>query len=83
VSSNESIYIIDFESARGDGEMCLEDERREVEKLFGKIRKVRTAGSLEVGPFHLSENVIFPIRLSLRAVVKFRSIASICRLHMT
>jgi serine/threonine protein kinase len=47
VSRNESVYIIDFESARDDGEMCLEDERREVEKLFGKIRKEREQG-LEV-----------------------------------
>lgn len=44
VSSNESVYIIDFESAGGDGEMCLEDERREVEKLFEKIRKEREQG---------------------------------------
>jgi tRNA A-37 threonylcarbamoyl transferase component Bud32 len=41
VSSNESIYIIDFGSARCDAESWLDDEMGEVEKLFGKIREER------------------------------------------
>ena len=44
VSSNESVYIIDFESARTDAELSLEDEMGEVEKLFGKIRNERDQG---------------------------------------
>ena len=48
VSSNESIYIIDLESARCDTELWLDDEMREVEKLFGKIRKEREQGLAEV-----------------------------------
>jgi serine/threonine protein kinase len=49
VSSNESIYIIDFESACCDAELWLDDEIGEVEKLFGKIRKEREQGLVEVG----------------------------------
>jgi serine/threonine protein kinase len=49
VSSNESVYIIDFESARCDAELSLDDEMCEVEKLFGKIRKEREQELVEVG----------------------------------
>jgi tRNA A-37 threonylcarbamoyl transferase component Bud32 len=49
VSSNKSIYIIDFESARCGAELWLDDEMREVEKLFGKIRKGREQELVEVG----------------------------------
>jgi serine/threonine protein kinase len=49
VSSNESVYIIDFESARCDAELSLDDEMREVEKLFGKIRKEREQELVEAG----------------------------------
>jgi serine/threonine protein kinase len=49
VAGNESIYIIDFESARFDAEAWLDDEMKEVEKLFAKIRKEREQGLVEVG----------------------------------
>ena len=39
VSSNQSVYIVDFELARSDAESILEDEMIEVEKLFAKIQK--------------------------------------------
>jgi tRNA A-37 threonylcarbamoyl transferase component Bud32 len=48
VASNESIYIIDFESAHFDAEL-LDDEMDEVEKLVGKIRKEREQGLVKVG----------------------------------
>ena len=38
ISSNKSVYIIDFESSRTDAESALKDEMSEVEKLFGKVR---------------------------------------------
>jgi serine/threonine protein kinase len=38
VFSNKSVYLVDFESARTDAELSLDDEMGEVEKLFGKIR---------------------------------------------
>jgi serine/threonine protein kinase len=38
VSRNKSVYLIDFESARTEAELSLEDEIGEVEKLFRKIR---------------------------------------------
>jgi len=41
VSSDKSVYIVDFESARTDAESSLEDEMGEVEKLFGKIKNER------------------------------------------
>ena len=44
VSSNQSVYIIDFESARLDSESGLADEASEVEKLFAKIRKEQEQG---------------------------------------
>jgi len=44
VSSNKSVYIIDFESARTNAESILDDEMAEVEKLFVKIRKEREQG---------------------------------------
>ena len=39
VSSNQSVYIVDFESARFDAESILEDEMAQVEKLFAKIKR--------------------------------------------
>jgi len=44
ISGNQSIYIVDFESARRDAESILADEMAEVEKLFTKIRKEREQG---------------------------------------
>jgi serine/threonine protein kinase len=45
VSSNDSsIYLIDFESARCDAELLLDDEMGEVEKLFGRIKAEREHG---------------------------------------
>ena len=39
VSSNHSVFIVDFESARPVAKSILDDEMAEVEKLFAKIRK--------------------------------------------
>ena len=39
VSSNQSVYIVDFESVRFDAESILEDEMAQVEKLFAKIKR--------------------------------------------
>ena len=42
VSSNKSVYIIDFELARIETESILEDEMSELERLFRKVRDERS-----------------------------------------